>query len=81
VSAITRPLIPAPNAIVATADPLGCGWDLFPGSSLRGQFVSPFPLLAAVGAKISRIEIGTAIIDMRYKNSLEIVEETLAQLV
>jgi alkanesulfonate monooxygenase SsuD/methylene tetrahydromethanopterin reductase-like flavin-dependent oxidoreductase (luciferase family) len=42
---------------------------------------SPFPLLAAVGAKISRIEIGTAIIDMRYKNSLEIVDETRAQLV
>jgi alkanesulfonate monooxygenase SsuD/methylene tetrahydromethanopterin reductase-like flavin-dependent oxidoreductase (luciferase family) len=42
---------------------------------------SPFPLLAAVGAKISRIEIGTVIIDMRYKNSLEIVEETRAQLV
>jgi hypothetical protein len=38
-------------------------------------------LLAAVGAKISRIEIGTVIIDMRYKNSLEIVEETRAQLV
>ena len=42
---------------------------------------SPFPLLAAVGAKISRIEIGTVIIDMRYKNSLEIVEETRTQLV
>jgi hypothetical protein len=38
-------------------------------------------LLAAVGAKISRIEIGTDIIDMRYNNSLEIVEETRAQLV
>ena len=42
---------------------------------------SAFPLLAAVGAKISRIEIGTVIIDMRYTNSLEIVEETRAQLV
>jgi hypothetical protein len=38
-------------------------------------------LLAAVGAEISRIEIGKVIIVMRYKNSLEIVEETLAQLV
>jgi alkanesulfonate monooxygenase SsuD/methylene tetrahydromethanopterin reductase-like flavin-dependent oxidoreductase (luciferase family) len=38
-------------------------------------------LLAAVGAKISRIEIGTVIIDMRYKNSLEIAEETRARLV
>jgi len=38
-------------------------------------------LLAAVGAKISQTEIGTVIIDMRYKNSLEIVDETRAQLV
>jgi alkanesulfonate monooxygenase SsuD/methylene tetrahydromethanopterin reductase-like flavin-dependent oxidoreductase (luciferase family) len=29
------------------------------------QLASPFPLLAAVGAKTQRIEIGTAVIDMR----------------
>jgi alkanesulfonate monooxygenase SsuD/methylene tetrahydromethanopterin reductase-like flavin-dependent oxidoreductase (luciferase family) len=32
------------------------------------QLASPFPLLAAVGAKTRRIEIGTAEIDMRYEN-------------
>jgi alkanesulfonate monooxygenase SsuD/methylene tetrahydromethanopterin reductase-like flavin-dependent oxidoreductase (luciferase family) len=32
------------------------------------QLASSFPLLAAVGAKASRIEIGTAVIDMRYEN-------------
>ena len=32
------------------------------------QLASPFPLLAAVGAKTRRIEIGTAVIDMRYEN-------------
>ncbi len=32
------------------------------------QFASPFPLLAAIGARTSRIEIGTAVIDMRYEN-------------
>jgi alkanesulfonate monooxygenase SsuD/methylene tetrahydromethanopterin reductase-like flavin-dependent oxidoreductase (luciferase family) len=32
------------------------------------QLASPFPLLAAIGARTSRIEIGTAVIDMRYEN-------------
>ena len=32
------------------------------------QHSSPFPLLAAIGAKTERIEIGTGVIDMRYEN-------------
>src|SRR3954466_2052620 len=32
------------------------------------QLSSPFPLLAAIGVKTSRIEIGTGVIDMRYEN-------------
>src|SRR4026209_3065318 len=32
------------------------------------QLASQFPLLAAIGARTSRIEIGTAVIDMRYQN-------------
>jgi alkanesulfonate monooxygenase SsuD/methylene tetrahydromethanopterin reductase-like flavin-dependent oxidoreductase (luciferase family) len=39
------------------------------------QLASPFPLLAAIGAKTSRIEIGTAVIDMRYENPLYMVED------
>src|ERR687898_515125 len=39
------------------------------------QLASPFPLLAGVGAKTSRIEIGTAVIDMRYENPLYMVED------
>src|ERR1700732_4595626 len=38
------------------------------------QLAPPFPLLAAVGAKTSRIEIGTAVIDMRYENPLYMAE-------
>jgi alkanesulfonate monooxygenase SsuD/methylene tetrahydromethanopterin reductase-like flavin-dependent oxidoreductase (luciferase family) len=38
------------------------------------QIASPFPLLAAIGAKTSRIEIGTGIIDMRYENPLYMAE-------
>src|SRR6201997_4904075 len=39
------------------------------------QLASPFPLLAAVGARTSRIEIGTAVIDMRYENPLYMIED------
>ncbi|MGO1592024.1 MAG: LLM class flavin-dependent oxidoreductase [Ancrocorticia sp.] len=39
------------------------------------QLGSPFPLLAAVGAKTSTIEIGTGVIDMRYSNPLAFAED------
>ncbi len=39
------------------------------------QLASPFPLLAAAGAKTRRIELGTAVIDMRYENPLYMVED------
>ena len=39
---------------------------------------SPFPLLAAIAARTSRIEIGTAVIDMRYENPLYMAEEAAA---
>jgi alkanesulfonate monooxygenase SsuD/methylene tetrahydromethanopterin reductase-like flavin-dependent oxidoreductase (luciferase family) len=42
------------------------------------QLSSPFPLLAAIGARTSRIEIGTAVIDMRYENPLYMAEESAA---
>lgn len=42
------------------------------------QLASPFPLLAAIGARTKRIEIGTAVIDMRYENPLYMVEDASA---
>jgi alkanesulfonate monooxygenase SsuD/methylene tetrahydromethanopterin reductase-like flavin-dependent oxidoreductase (luciferase family) len=42
------------------------------------QLASPFPLLAAIAARTSRIEIGTAVIDMRYENPLYLAEEAAA---
>ncbi|WP_167140620.1 LLM class flavin-dependent oxidoreductase [Diaminobutyricimonas sp. TR449] len=42
------------------------------------QLASPFPLLAAMGARTSRIEIGTGVIDMRYENPLYMAEEAAA---
>jgi alkanesulfonate monooxygenase SsuD/methylene tetrahydromethanopterin reductase-like flavin-dependent oxidoreductase (luciferase family) len=39
------------------------------------QLGSPFPLLAAIGARTRTIEIGTAVIDMRYENPLYMAED------
>lgn len=39
------------------------------------QLASPFPLLAAIGARTNRIEIGTGVIDMRYENPLYMTED------
>jgi alkanesulfonate monooxygenase SsuD/methylene tetrahydromethanopterin reductase-like flavin-dependent oxidoreductase (luciferase family) len=39
------------------------------------QLASPFPLLAAIGARTRRIEIGTAVIDMRYENPFYMAED------
>jgi alkanesulfonate monooxygenase SsuD/methylene tetrahydromethanopterin reductase-like flavin-dependent oxidoreductase (luciferase family) len=42
------------------------------------QLASPFPLLAAIGVQTSRIEIGTAVIDMRYENPMYMAEDAAA---
>jgi alkanesulfonate monooxygenase SsuD/methylene tetrahydromethanopterin reductase-like flavin-dependent oxidoreductase (luciferase family) len=39
------------------------------------QLGSPFPLLAAVGARTKRIEMGTAVVDMRYENPFYMAED------
>ena len=39
------------------------------------QLASPFPLLAAIGARTKRIEIGTAVIDLRYENPHHMAED------
>lgn len=42
------------------------------------QLASPFPLLAAMAARTKTIELGTAVIDMRYENPLYMAEEAAA---
>ena len=39
------------------------------------QLSTPFPLLAAMGARTRRIELGTGVIDMRFENPLYMAEE------
>src|SRR6478752_2913271 len=39
------------------------------------QLSAPFPLLAAIGVRTSRIEIGTGVIDMRNENPLYMAED------
>ncbi|MBF8192824.1 LLM class flavin-dependent oxidoreductase [Nonomuraea sp. K274] len=59
---------------VATEE-LGADGAYFRVHHFAQQLGSPFPLLAAVGAKTSRIEIGTGVIDMRYENPLYMAED------
>lgn len=57
------------------AERLGADGAYFRVHHFARQLASPFPLLAAVGARTQRIEIGTAVIDMRYENPLYMAED------
>src|SRR3954467_2425989 len=57
------------------AEELGADGAYFRVHHFARQLGSPFPLLAAVGARTSRIEVGTAVIDMRYENPLYMAED------
>jgi len=61
--------------LAVAAEELGAAGAYFRVHHFARQLASPFPLLAAVGAKTSRIEIGTAVIDMRYENPLYMIED------
>ncbi len=57
------------------AERLGMDGAYFRVHHFARQLASPFPLLAAVGAKTHKIEIGTAVIDMRYENPHYMTED------
>ena len=61
--------------LAVAAEELGADGAYFRVHHFARQLGSPFPLLSAVGAKTSRIEIGTAVIDMRYENPLYMAED------
>lgn len=57
------------------AEEIGLDGAYFRVHHFAKQLASPFPLLAAIGAKTKHIEIGTGVIDMRYENPLYMVED------
>ncbi|MGJ3627564.1 LLM class flavin-dependent oxidoreductase [Sphingomonas sp. MMS24-JH45] len=61
--------------LAVAAEELGADGAYFRVHHFARQLASPFPLLAAVGARTKRIEIGTGVIDMRYENPLYMVED------
>ena len=60
--------------LAEAVEDLGADGAYFRVHHFAQQLGSPFPLLAAVGARTKRIEIGTAVIDMRYENPLYMAE-------
>src|ERR671934_50066 len=61
--------------LAVAVEELGADGAYFRVHHFARQYASPFPLLAAIGAKTSRIEIGTGVIDMRYENPLYMAED------
>ncbi|WP_426587333.1 LLM class flavin-dependent oxidoreductase [Mucilaginibacter sp. R-33] len=61
--------------LAVAAEEIGLDGAYFRVHHFASQLASPFPLLSAIGAKTSRIEIGTGVIDMRYENPLYMVED------
>src|SRR5438874_3051379 len=61
--------------LAVAAEELGADGAYFRVHHFARQLGSPFPLLAAVGVRTKKIEIGTAVIDMRYENPLYMIED------
>ncbi|HEX5466625.1 MAG TPA: LLM class flavin-dependent oxidoreductase [Candidatus Limnocylindrales bacterium] len=61
--------------LAVAAEELGADGAYFRVHHFARQLASPFPLLAAAGARTTRIELGTAVIDMRYENPFYMAED------
>ena len=61
--------------LAVAAEEVGADGAYFRVHHFARQLASPFPLLAAAGAKTSTIELGTGVIDMRYENPLYMAED------
>ena len=61
--------------LAVAAEEVGVDGAYFRVHHFADQLGSPFPLLSAIGAKTSTIEIGTGVIDMRYENPLYMAED------
>jgi alkanesulfonate monooxygenase SsuD/methylene tetrahydromethanopterin reductase-like flavin-dependent oxidoreductase (luciferase family) len=61
--------------LAVAAEELGADGAYFRVHHFARQLASPFPLLAAVGARTKRIEMGTGVVDMRYENPFYMAED------
>src|SRR6187431_2884719 len=61
--------------LAVAAEEIGLDGAYFRVHHFAAQLASPFSLLSAIGARTSKIEIGTGVIDMRYENPLYMVED------
>ncbi|MFC0279894.1 LLM class flavin-dependent oxidoreductase [Falsigemmobacter intermedius] len=61
--------------LAEAAEDLGLDGAYFRVHHFARQLASPFPLLAAAGARTKRIELGTGVIDMRYENPYYMAED------
>ena len=61
--------------LAVAAEEIGADGAYFRVHHFADQLSSPFPLLAAIGARTSSIEVGTGVIDMRYENPLYMAED------
>ncbi|PYI69630.1 LLM class flavin-dependent oxidoreductase [Arthrobacter livingstonensis] len=64
--------------LAVAAEEIGVDGAFFRVHHFARQQASPFPLMAAIAARTSRIEIGTGVIDMRYENPLYMAEQAAA---
>lgn len=55
--------------LAEAAEEVGADGAYFRVHHFARQLGTPFPLLAAVAARTSRIEMGTGVIDMRYEKA------------
>ena len=61
--------------LAVAAEEIGIDGAYFRVHHFARQHGAPYPLLAAIGARTSTIEIGTGVIDQRYENPLYAAEE------
>ena len=64
--------------LAVAAEEVGADGAFFRVHHFARQLGSPAPLLAAIAARTSRIEIGTGVVDMRYPNPLGLAEDIAA---
>lgn len=61
--------------LAVAAEELGIDGAYYRVHHFARQLASPFPLLAAIGARTKKLELGTGVIDMRYENPLYMIED------